>query len=59
MPTNQFGAKKKTGYMPSFRALVFKETGAYKKTSFSKSGLDYRPITKAFKISKGGFRLRL
>jgi hypothetical protein len=44
------GGKKKTGYTPSFTPFALKAfsgitlTGKYKKTSLSKSGLDFRPF---------------
>jgi hypothetical protein len=50
MPSKQYkGGKRKTGYMPSFTPLAMKAfsgitmAGTYKKTSLSKSGLDFRP----------------
>jgi len=46
------GGKKKTGYMSSFSAFVFNIHGRYKKTAFSKSGIDFRPITRSFRIGK-------
>lgn len=49
------GGKRNTGYIPSYRALALRQTGTYKKTELSKTGLDYRPITKGFKISKSMF----
>jgi hypothetical protein len=45
------GGKRKTAYIPSFSALAFKQTGTYKKGSLTKTGLDYRPITKSWTIN--------
>lgn len=48
------GGKRSTGYVPSFRALVFKIRGGYKKGgALSKSGIDFRPITPGFKFKSG------
>jgi hypothetical protein len=46
------GGSKSVGYIPSFRALLFKQTGTYKKGKLASSGLDYRPITKGWGVSK-------
>ena len=48
------GGKKKTQYSPSAWALIFKVAGKYKAGKLSKSGIDFRPITKGFKIKVGG-----
>lgn len=55
------GGKRKTAYVPSFSALVFKQFGTYKKGALAKTGLDYRPITKQWSVStkKGGFKFKL
>jgi len=50
------GAVRKTSYTPSFSAFVFKKTGKYKPSEISKAGLDFRPITKKFRIKN---RLKL
>lgn len=48
------GGKRKTGYTPSFSALVFNLKGAYSgATTLSKSGIDFRPITKGFNFQTG------
>jgi hypothetical protein len=46
------GGRRTTGYIPSYQALVFKIRGSYKPTKYSKSGLDFRPFSSKFKISK-------
>ena len=53
------GGKRSTQFTPSSYPLIFKVEGSYKKNNLSKSGLDYRPITKGFKIFKGGFKIKL
>lgn len=48
------GGRKVSGYVPSFSALVFNIGGKYKKGSLAKTGLDFRPVTNAFRINAGG-----
>jgi hypothetical protein len=50
------GGKKRVGYTPSFTALIYKIKGTYKPTTLAKTGLDFRPITKGFRINRGAFR---
>jgi len=48
------GGKRKTGYTPSFSALVFNLRGAYSGGgAISKSGIDFRPITRGFAFNTG------
>lgn len=47
------GGSRKTGYTPSFSALVFNLRGAYSGGTLSKSGIDFRPITKGFSFNTG------
>lgn len=44
-----------TRYIPSFTALAFKISGAYRAGKLSKSGLDFRPITSGFSINTNNF----
>jgi len=48
------GGKREKGYIPSFGALIFRQFGTYKKGKLASSGLDFRPITKDFAVSKRG-----
>lgn len=48
------GGKRKTGYTPSFSALVFNIRGQYRQpAALRKSGIDFRPIVKGFKFRTG------
>lgn len=47
------GGTRRTGYTPSFGALVFNIGGAYKGGSLSRSGLDFRPIVTGFRFKTG------
>jgi len=54
LPSNIFkGGKRRTGYTPSFSALIFNIKGSYKPTPLSRSGLNFRPITKGYKLPTG------
>lgn len=46
-----FGGGRATKYVPSFTALFYKETGSYKPGRLSKTGFDYRPITKGYRLT--------
>jgi len=48
------GGERKTGYTPSFSALVFNIRGSYKPSGLAKSGIDFRPITPGFSFITGG-----
>jgi len=59
LPSNVFkGGKRRTGYTPSFSALVFNIKGSYKSNRLSRSGLNFRPITKGFSFPTGIARKR-
>lgn len=47
------GGQRRTGYTPSYTALVFKIRGTYQRTKLSQSGIDFRPIIKGFKFKTG------
>jgi len=51
-----FRSSRRTRYAPSFSALVFKIPGKYKASKFSKSGMDFRPVTKGYKLFGGGYK---
>lgn len=51
------GGKRTTGFIPSFTALALKITGPYKPGKLAKTGLDFRPITKNFRISRRRLKL--
>ena len=54
-----FGGLKKTRYSPSYSALVFNLRGSYKGGKLSKSGLDFRPITKGYNLTGGGYKTQM
>jgi len=48
------GGQRRTAYTPSFSALVFNIKGSYSpNVALSKSGIDFRPITKGFSFATG------
>lgn len=49
---NNYPARRVTQYTPSYSALVFKIGGSYRAGRLSKSGLDFRPVTRGFSISR-------
>lgn len=51
-----FGGLKKTRYSPSYTALLFNIRGNYKGGKLKKSGLDFRPITKGYKLTGGDYK---
>lgn len=58
----RFGGKKRVSYQPSFSAFVFKIGGKYKAGKLGKSGINFRPITSGWSVSKrkkllGGLKL--
>lgn len=44
------GGKRAVAYTPSFSALIFNLRGSYRTGKLSKSGIEFRPITKGFKF---------
>jgi hypothetical protein len=54
LKNRSFKARKVTSYSPSYSALFFKIGGNYQGGNLSKSGLDFRPITKGFNLMKLG-----
>lgn len=53
------GGRKKTQYVPSYSALLFKIGGTYKGSRLSKSGIDFRPITKGYSFERGRNYIKL
>jgi hypothetical protein len=48
--------KKRTRYVPSYSALLFKIPGKYKAGKLKGSGLDFRPVTKGYSLMGGGYK---